>query len=166
MIERLSQPKVLATVVIAAAILAASAIAVGTWALLRITRSEGDVERITRRVVQVETPSVAQRAVRLEDAIRRLTPDQARRILAKVPLSELERFRGPRGAQGQRGPQGIPGPQGRPGPAGRPGRTMRGPAGPPGPQGPQGPPGSQGLPGPAPGPPIDPGKPPKPPKNP
>lgn len=78
-------------------ILVAVAIATGTFALARGFRTEGDVERITRRVIQIERPTPEQLRKSLDAAIARLTRAQRRRLLRELigaaTPEQLERLR-------------------------------------------------------------------------
>lgn len=137
-------------------VLLALAILLGGWALSKSVRTEGDVAKVTRRIVRIEAPSPAQRQARVQRAIAALTPTQRRlllgSLLAAADPEQLAELRGPRGRAGPAGPPGPPGPAGTNGASGTSGsrgapgrngtaggRGQRGDTGPQGPQGPRGP---------------------------
>lgn len=155
-LDRLTSPKgfrVLATIAFA---LVAIAIGLSAYALRSGALTE---QRVTRRIIRVESPPAKVRRERVGQAISGLSVAQRRELLDTLLEAATPRQRalvfGKRGARGPRGPRGRPGHDGRNGAKGATGRRGRtgpkgtvggtGPAGERGPQGPQGPRGEPGV---------------------
>lgn len=157
-VDRLAEPENFRKLVGLFTVLVAVAISATTYAIIQALETAGDVERVTERIVRVESPPAASIDARLQRAIDQLDGKQSRALLDKLlraaSAEQREQLRGPRGLRGRRGRTGPRGAQGTRGTGGRQGgrgprglQGARGSQGTRGPQGPQGPPG-RGLPGP------------------
>lgn len=158
LIDRLTDERWYSRIVATVVVLVATALVLAAVALAKGFRTEHTVQKIVRpeiqriidRTVRLERPSVSELRARLDAAIKSLSVDQRRRLLAEL-LEAMPApppgLRGARGPRGPAGPQGPPGPRGEQGPTGATGRGPRGSQGPQGPEGAPGPQGPPGLPG-------------------
>lgn len=83
--RRLGSERAQAIAVSVFAALIAVAIALSTWAVIHGYRTDDEVAAISRRVYRLERPTTAREERRiLDQAIGRLTPAQARRIIRRA----------------------------------------------------------------------------------